>query len=154
MLGHWYLVASQKSVKIFTELPHRKTLKILKIFDNPLARERNRALVRKQAGRGMKSAGRLGVLHYTETKRHEPHEMAASQFAREIAEAIKEERRLKKFEHLTVVAEPRFLGKLRSAMGPELNELVVEWVKKDLQKTPQVELKKILLSKENKVLTN
>ncbi len=118
MLGHWFVVASQKTAKIFTEAPKGGQLKLLKLFDNPLGRERNRALVGKQAGHGVKSMGRAGAVRYSEPKRHEPHELAASQFARQIVQFLEEEKKKRNYESLTVIAEPHFLGKLRSEMKP------------------------------------
>ncbi len=150
MLGHWYLVASQKMVKVFTEVPSKKSfnrLKILKTLDNPLGRERNRELVRKQAGRGVRWAGGSTSLHYTHTKRHDPHEEASLQFASQVADFLKSDKRLKNFKSLTVVAEPSFMGKLKSAMGPRLGNSVVDWIQKDLIKTPQRKLMAMLLVK-------
>lgn len=49
--------------------------------------------------------------------RHEPsHEHAASDFARKIARRIESARNQNQFEDLVLVAEPRFLGMLRSAL--------------------------------------
>lgn len=150
MLGHWFLIASQKTAQIFTETPQDGTLKQVKLFDNPLGRERNRALIRKQAGAGVKSLGRVGAVHYLETKRQDPHEQSAIQFARQIGQFLNEERLCKNFETLTVVAEPSFLGKLRAEMKPRTETSVVDWIKKDLQKIPINKLPGILKLKQRK----
>jgi protein required for attachment to host cells len=84
-------------------------------------------------------------VHYSETKRHDPHEEAALQFAKKVTDFLESEYRKKKFKSLTVVAEPHFLGKLRAAMEPAVQEHVTEWIKKDLLKTPQKELVHFLL---------
>ena len=110
-----------------------------------MGRERKRALIRKQAGRGVKSMGRTGVVRYSQTKRHDPHEAAAIQFAKNVAKFLKKERQQKHFDTLTVVAEPHFLGKLKLAMSLELKKTVHEWIRKDLQKTPQSQLIKFLM---------
>ena len=44
MNGHWYVVASQLRVKIFTQDQDNKKLKLLKSLENPLGRERSRNL--------------------------------------------------------------------------------------------------------------
>jgi protein required for attachment to host cells len=142
--GHWFVVASQKTVRIFTEVSERNRLKQLQEFDNPLGRERNRALVRKQAGLGVKSAGQ-GSVHYSEKKRHDPHEEAAVQFAKKVCNFLESEFQNKKFKSLTIVAEPHFIGKLRTMMKPALQKFVTEWIKKDLLKTPYKELVCFLL---------
>jgi protein required for attachment to host cells len=150
MFTHWFAVASQKEVKIFIEVPEPKRIKLLKVFSNPLGHERNRTLIKKQAGRGVKSVGRMGSVHYSETKKHDPHEEAVLQFAREFTNFLKMERQQGNFSLLTVVAEPHFLGKIRSAMGEKEKKLVIQWIKKDLQKAPQLQLLKVLLPENKK----
>ncbi len=151
MVTHWFVVASQKTVKVFTEVPERSRLKLLSTLDNPLGRERTRALIRKQAGMGVKSMGRTGFVRYSQTKRHDPHEEAAIQFSKEIAKFLKKQSQEKNFTSLTIVAEPHFLGKMKSSMEPSLQKMVVKWVKKDLEKTPKSQLPKFLLPNRKKV---
>lgn len=146
MFAHWYVVANQKKIRVFTEVPERNRLKLLKSLINPLGEEKRKSLVKKEAGHGIKSLGRVGVARYTENKRHDPHEEAAQQFASEIADFLEHENQQKNFDSLTIVAEPRFLGKIKAAMKPRLKKLVTDWVKKDLQKTPQKELQAALLT--------
>jgi protein required for attachment to host cells len=143
MLIHWYVVANQDSVRVFSEVEARIPLKLLKEIKNPIGRERKRALIRKEAGRGTKMAGR-GVVHFRTTKRSDPHEEAAIQFAAEVADYLKTERRKKSFDLLTVVAEARFLGKMKSALGEKFIRSGVDWVKKDLQKSRVKELSEAL----------
>lgn len=144
MNGHWYLVASQKSATIFTESP-RGQLNEVKVFDNPLGRERNRALFRKQAGMGFSSQGQ-GSVRFFRNHRSNPHEEAASQFAREICKFLENGRQKKLYMTLAVFAEPHFMGKLRAHLDPKVKKRVSQWEKKDLQKTSRVELPKFLFS--------
>ncbi len=146
MFGHWYVVASQKTVKIFTETSDRKKIKQVREFDNPLGRERNKALVKKRAGKGIKSIGRTGTVYFSQKTRKEPHQVAALQFAKKIAVALNEDYRLKNFETLSVVAEPHFLGLLRASLDPKISHTVKEWKKKDLLKTPKIKLVQYLLA--------
>ena len=146
MFGHWFVVASQKTVYIFSEAGTGGELRLVKELDNPLGRERNRALIRKEAGRGIKTSGRVGAVHYSERKRHDPHEEAAVQFAKKTVEFLESEERRGSFKSLTVAAEPRFLGKIKAAMRPETEKLVVEWLRKDLLKVPKADLARRLLS--------
>lgn len=146
MLGHWYVVVNQKNVRVFTEVSERNRLKQISSFENPLGGEKRRSLIRKQAGMGMRSLGR-GQVRYSETRRKDPVEMASIQFAKTVVKYLAEEKRQKNFESLTIVAEPHFLGKLRAEMGVRLEKSVTEWIKKDLQKTPQKELQNFLLPK-------
>jgi protein required for attachment to host cells len=151
MVTHWFVVASQKTVKILEEgkskgrSSGRKKFKLIKSLDNPLGRLRNRELIRKQAGRGTRSMGSAGSHHHSETKRHDPHEQAAIQFARELVRYLEIERQHKKFKSLTIVAEPHFLGKIKAEMGAKLTQTIESWIQKDLLKTPQNELTEFLL---------
>ena len=145
MVVHWFVVMSQKTVRILTIDRDTNELKQLKLFDNPLGRLRKHDLVKKQAGRGQKSIGRTGLIYYSESKRSDPHEDAALQFAKQITDYLELERQQKKFQSLTIVAEPRFLGKVRSSMSPSLKKLVKTWQRKDLLKTPQSKWVQILV---------
>lgn len=154
MLGHWFIIANQKNVRVFTEIPEdsdkrvaeKTNLKLLKSFDNPLGQERRKNLIRKQAGRGVKSIGRTACIRYTEVKRHDPFEEASAQFAKEIATFLESEKRLKKFDSLTIVAEPHFLGKIKMSMKPSLKKVVTSWIGKNLQKIPQHDLPNFLIT--------
>lgn len=39
MYAHWFVVASQKTINIFTEVHDRNKLKLLRTFDNPVPEE-------------------------------------------------------------------------------------------------------------------
>lgn len=144
---HWFVVASQKEARIFIKTSNRRQLKLLRTLTNPLGTEKKRALIRKDAGRGIKSIGRVGFVGYSLPKRRDPHEEAVHQFAKEVSQTLEREKIKKHFESLTIVAEPRFLGKIRAEMGTDLQSVVSDWIKKDLQKTPQKELIECLLPK-------
>lgn len=148
---HWYVVSSQKEIRIFTKTLERSNLKILKTLKNPLGEVKKRELIRKQAGHGTKSIGRVGSVHYSETKRHDPHEEAVIQFAKMVAKFLEEEKLKKSFQSLSVIAEPHFLGKIRAELTRDLKGLVTQWIKKDLQKTPQKKLVELLLSSSNSI---
>lgn len=125
MFGRWFVVANQKNVKVLTERSDSKgRFKELKKFDNPFGRARN---------------------HEEFIKKQDPREQAAVEFAKNITLYLESARQKNKFETLTVVAEPYFLGKIRTAMKPQLKKLVIIWIKKDLQKYPKLKLTKFLL---------
>lgn len=144
---HWYVVASQKEARVFIKTSDRKQLGLLKTLANPLWAVKRRDLVRKEAGRGVKSIGRIGSVSYSQPKRHDPHEEATFQFAKEISQFLESEKLKKSFESLTIVAEPHLLGKIRADMKDGLQKAVTSWLKKDLQKTPQKALVDFLLPK-------
>ncbi len=144
---HWYIVASQKEVRIFIKALDRKQLKLIRSITNPLGMSKRRALIRKDAGRGVKSIGRVGFVSYSQPKRHDPHEEAIIQFAKEVSQYLESERLKKNFESLTLIAEPHFLGRIKAEMSNDLLSSVTNWIRKDLQKTPQKKIADFLLPK-------
>ncbi len=153
MFGHWYIVADQRTVRIFTEKPMAarppraagraslRSFELVKKINNPLGKAKTRDLLHQERGIGVKSLGHFGTsARYAETKRRNPHEEAAIQFAKNVVDFLQHERIEKNFTDLTVIAEPRFLGKLRSAMNEKLERQVTRWVRKDLQKATSAQL--------------
>jgi len=125
-----------------------KRIQLVRTLTNPLGLVKKRELIKKEAGRGTKSIGiHMGSTHYSEGKRHDPHEESEIQFAKEIVHFLEIEKGKNSFSSLTVVAEPHFLGKVKAEMNNKLQSIVSDWIKKDLQKTPQRELADFLLPK-------
>lgn len=159
MDGHWFLVANQKTATIFTEVSKsagnakakapqtmkRRRLQQIQQLENPLGRERNRAMRRGPPGMAVRSAGRSAQVHYGLGTGQDPHEVAATDFARKISKHLEKEQNQHKFESLTIAAEPHFLGKIRSVMSEKLKNHVTQWLNKDLQKTPTTKLIHFLL---------
>jgi protein required for attachment to host cells len=132
MKTHWFIIANQTGAKIFLR-EGREKLTPVQNLENPLGGERSRDLHRKKTG----------VSSYS------PHEDALVQFAREIDEFLQKSLYQQSFSHLTIVAEPHFLGKLKSAMTGKVLESVVEWIEKDLSKVSEHDLPGALDLKNN-----
>ncbi len=141
MNGHWYVIASQLRVKVFTQDLESKKLKLLKTLENPLGRERSRNLHGKKPGISITS---FSGVHNVESGGLSPHEQAAVQFSREVAEYLGRTSENKDFVSLTVAAEPHFLGKLKASMEAKIKEKVTEWIEKDYQKLPDQDLPEVL----------
>lgn len=142
---HWFVVASQKEARVFVGMSDDENLRLLQSLTNPLGAEKRRDLIKKKAGRGVKSIGRLASINYSTPQRSDPHEDAILQFSRQLARFLESEKHKKNFESLTIVAEPHLLGKIRTQMSDHLKHSVTNWIKKDLQKTPQKDLANYLL---------
>jgi len=65
-----------------------------------------------------------------------PHEHAAERFATKMGDYLETGRQQSKFDQLVLVAEPHFLGMLKSAMNPATVRMVTDCVHKDLGKLP------------------
>lgn len=140
MFGHWFVVASQSTTRVLTEGPRKGKFRLVEIYENPLAHEKNRALSRHKPSVSVRSVGNGKSARGTSSKKIEPREEAAIQFAKQIAKELDKLRKEKRFESLTIVAEPKFLGKLRSSLSAPTTKRVVEWRGADLGKVPLTQL--------------
>jgi protein required for attachment to host cells len=124
--GHWFVVTSQRSMKVFTaDESHHFHL----IFEKPNSFHHSTAK----------------KVHFSDSKKHQSQEESAEHFCKEIAQYLKTEKVKKSFRDFTLAAEPKFLGKLKLAMDPQLQESVFRWVHKDLDKTLQKDLPQFLI---------
>lgn len=152
MNSHWFVIASQSTVKIFVDASDKNRLTPIKILKSPLARAKTRDLAKKNSGlEATTPSGGHYSLYYSEPKRHNSHDEAATDFAKELVHHLEEEFEKHNYKTLTIVAEPHFLGKIRSAMDSKMLRLVNDWIRKDLEKTPQSQLPKHLFPK-NKLM--
>lgn len=135
MFGHWYIVASQKNMRVYV-MEENEELRMVHLLENPLAQVRRHDLVKKTSGRGVKAAGRDFLVRFTETSRQDPLEQASLQFAKKINHFLEQERSARAYTSLSIAAEPHFLGQLRSTMRPIIMRSVRRWIRKDLQKVP------------------
>lgn len=77
-------------------------------------------------------------------KPQSPVERVSQMFAIEIANFLEQHRNKKSFDELTIIVEPRFLGKIRSAFSKELSALVTREISKDLRAVSNDQLKERL----------
>lgn len=147
----WIVVANQSRANIYKAKPNSRKLDLVSQLSNSLGRERNSALTRKKPGIGMQSVGRAGTIRYVESKKHEPHEVAATDFAKTIVRFLNSQRRRSPDLKITLIAEARFLGKIRSSMTRVLDRCVVSTIRKDLLFLPVTELADRLDTDENKL---
>ncbi|MEI8027183.1 MAG: host attachment protein [Pseudomonadota bacterium] len=145
---HWYIVADKKVARIFVKVPENSQLKLLQSLTNPLGTARRRDLIKKQAGRGVKSTGHTSSINYSIPKRHDPDEDAITQFSRELARFLESEKLKRNFDSMSVIASPHLLGKVKAEMSPALKQYVTNWIKKDLQKYPSKKLSDFLIPAE------
>ncbi len=72
--------------------------------------------------------------------RHDPHELEKERFSRSVAAVVDDAAARKAFEKLILVAPPKTLGVLRTALGPAARSRVMGEVHKDLIHTPANQL--------------
>jgi protein required for attachment to host cells len=80
---------------------------------------------------------RGAVAHHATGGEETPRRHEAFAFASRIAQSLESARNAHEFDQLVVMAGPRFMGMLRTAMPKHLQELVVVEVLKDLMHEPE-----------------
>lgn len=105
MYAHWFVIANEKTINIYTEVNERNKLKLIQNFENPIAEE----------------ASSIG-------------------FAKQLIRFLNKEHQIKNFSSLTIAAEPRFLGKIRTQIKSPIKNTVKNWIQKDLIKIPLKQL--------------
>lgn len=125
----WVVVAHRGGARLFENKGPGKGLDLLREIDHPEGRLKNREIVSDKPGRGYESRG--GGHHAYEQER-EPTTHVAEQFAKQISGILDEGRNRQAYGRLVLVAEPRFLGNLRSALSRETASMVSATIDKDL----------------------
>lgn len=136
----WILSASRTSARILERVGSE--LSLVETIEHPEGRLRDRDIDTDAHGRAFESAS--SARHALSTSER-PHDRIAQAFANELAEKLKKGRLTQRYERLTLVAEPHFLGLLRAALDPATARLVSDSIAKDLEPLDFSELRSHLL---------
>ncbi|MEZ4451533.1 MAG: host attachment protein [Nannocystaceae bacterium] len=125
----WILIADAARARIFAVEGPRDPWVAVDVEDHPEGRLRGVDLVSDRPGRSFHSSApaRSAMEPHTD-----PREVEAQRFARALAERALAGRREGAYESLVLVAPPRFLGHLRSALAPGVAERVSASIDADL----------------------
>ena len=137
----WILVADSARARIFSVDGATAPLNPIEQLVHPESRLHDRDIKSDRPGRAFDSEGK--GRHANETS-VSPKAQEAIRFAGEVAAYLNRGRVEGKYQHLVVVADPRFLGTLRSSFAPEVKKLVSLEVDKDLSKASEPEIRKAL----------
>jgi protein required for attachment to host cells len=118
----WIVVAHRAGARLLEQEGDDKP-KVFEVLDNP-------------AGRAKEAAATSEVPEPRESAR----EHAARAFATELANKLQRGRLAKRYQELFLIAAPRFLGALRSALDPATSSLVCGTLAKDFAKLSDHEL--------------
>ena len=112
----WIIVADSAQARLFSRETPRAPLVEEQDWTHPESRLAGRDLESDRPGRTFASHGH-GQSDMQESDA--PHRKEAERFAGELAEHLDHARAENRFERLTLIAEPRFLGLLRGRLAPE-----------------------------------
>ena len=139
MTSTWILVAHDAGARVFEYHGAGKGLELLETIEHPEGRARDRDMVSDRPGRSFRKNS--GDPRRASMSRSEgPHERAVSDFARALANKLRQARVENRCGRLVLVAPPRFLGLLRSSLDGPTTQLVVGSVRKDLASAKEAEL--------------
>lgn len=137
----WVVVAHRGGARLFENKGPGKGLDLLREIDHPEGRLKNREIDTDKPGRSYESHG--GARHAYDKER-ESTTHVAEQFAKQISGILDEGRNRQAYGRLVLVAEPRFLGNLRSALSRETASMVSATIDKDLGGIDQRDMAKHL----------
>jgi protein required for attachment to host cells len=128
-LTSWVLVAHRSGARIFVNDGPGKGLRLIQTLDHPEGRLKNREIDTDRPG----SAFGNGTLERHALERHETsHEKLSEDFARSLASVLEDARTHQRFDRVFIVADPSFLGMVRSFLSNQTAALVAGSLSKDL----------------------
>jgi protein required for attachment to host cells len=139
MATTWILVAHDAGARVFEARGFGKGLELLEAIEHPEGRLRDREIDSDRPGRSFRKDS--GDPRRAAMSRGEgPHDRVVSDFARALADRLQRARVANQYDHLVLVAPPRFLGLLRSTLDGPTTQLVVGSINKDLAMKNESEL--------------
>ena len=130
MTTTWVLVANHGNAHLFETEGAGKGLRYVQNIPHPAGRLKNQDINADKPGRSqdsMKTGGRHAM-----GKEYSPKEQEALRYAKHLAEILDAGRTSHRYAQVVLVAEPRLLGELRSALDPHTAALVSASHSKDL----------------------
>lgn len=135
------VVASKAEAKVFVKKSNR--LILMKTLENKMGRRRERDFHYDRPGQSFAKCFSNQAPHNLDVRT--PHtEVICREFAHKIAVFLQKHRDESKFDHLLLIAEPHFLGRLNAAIIKVVKKVTIETLGKDLIKLPSQKIFSIL----------
>lgn len=136
-MGTRVLVADAARARIFSSDRQLTELVLVETIEHAAGRLRTSELVTDGPGR---SSGGLGSVGSAMDAHTDPAEVEEEHFARSLAQRLAHAVSTDDVRHVVLVAPPRFLGRLRQLVPPNVRQRVSVEVTKDLTKVPPADL--------------
>jgi len=124
----WIVIGHRAGARIF-EHKRPNELRLVSEIEHEQGRLENQAFDADRPGRAF---DRHGAGRHAMGVEEPPHERVAAAFARQVGDVLNTARNQNRFDELVIVAEPRFLGMLRTALDHVTASRVSSSVSKDL----------------------
>ena len=138
MPKRWIAVVNRSEARIFTEKPFKRVGQL----NNLLGRLKNREMTTNRPNLGRSNYGGPKGTHRTDGEKS-PHEDAAVMFAKRVSEYLRKAHAMNRFDTLTVVAEPKMLGRVKTEFHKTIKSCT-DWVAKDFAHASNFEIPKLL----------
>ncbi|PWU20412.1 MAG: hypothetical protein C5B49_04320 [Bdellovibrio sp.] len=135
MSKQWIMVFNRADAKIF----NRQPFQLIETIPNELGRAKNKEMTSDKPGSSRTRIGGASTT-YSLTGEKDPHEDAAIQFCRQLAEHLNKSHLKHQFDKLLLVAEPKMKGHLHRELGKDVLA-TVEWLEKDFAHLSEAELR-------------
>lgn len=139
MKATWTLVADRSEARLFRGAP--RYLRRIETFSHVVGRLKDSEIDSDRAGR---SFDRMGKTGHANQPAHSPSENLANEFARMLAGVLERGRTDHQYEALVVIADSKFLGRLRQELTTETAKLVIGSLAKDLSGVLDADLPRYL----------
>ena len=141
-MKQWIVVADASRARVLAVNDKGDGLVVESELEHPASRARASELTSGAPGRVKQSFG--AGSRPAMSARTDPKEVEAEAFARQLADVLEQGCNHNRFERLTLVAPPHFLGLLRSAINGQVAKRVVLTIDKDFSNLPLHDLTKHL----------
>ena len=145
-MATWIVVADASRARLFETGVVDGAMTEIADLGHPEGRMHDRELTRGPLPASQESVGPVshGIEPHTSVR-----EKVSQEFARELAELLEHGRVNHAFDALVLVAEPRFLGVLRSSIGREVSKLLVGSIGKGVSQSNPDEIRRVLAELED-----
>ena len=135
----WIVVAHEAGARFFENQGRGTGLELVEEIEHPDGRARDRDMASDRPGRSFRKNS-CDPSRASMSQSEGPHDRAVSDFARALADKLKDARVQNQYKQLVLVAPPRFLGLLRSSLDGPTAQLVMASLDKDLATSKTNEL--------------
>ncbi|HKY01775.1 MAG TPA: host attachment protein [Burkholderiales bacterium] len=125
----WVLAADASRARIFQVLDDNQTVTEIETFIHPSGRESDRDLTTAPQGRFRGGGDPSG---HSAPERTTPTEHEANVFSKEVSDYLERARNEQRYEHLRLIAPPKFLGMLRQHLTKDAQRLIDKEIPKDI----------------------
>ncbi len=133
----WIVVADSSRARILKSAPANGQMEVVASLVHPESRLKDTELISDRPGRV--HGGPAGPKSGADSGSESAHDREADRFSREVVQELQKGSDRHDFDSLVLVAPPRFLGRLRSHLGP-LESAVTETLALDLTQVRDLDL--------------